>query len=400
MWRDLPRVRRLSLLGALALLGIGACEGAKDDTTAPGGDVGTDAATTIEDASADDATTSAGDATASAGDATASAEAMQTVLDKVRINSRMEQGNFQKVSGPVDFGQGTFDSAKLVIDLDSSCYPFTRWADDPPPMGQHWPAKSDAFDRLFEISLDPPATMDGKPGIELAHAITPFGGPLHFEADITDVANGLHGKHAIEAYIETWPDLGGQSTGSEGGWTVSAHVELHAGPVPREILGIVPLVHTNQTSAIMPPIAFTVPAGATHTRIDYRATGHGGGMGDAACVGPAEEFCKRTHTFTIDGAAAGTFEPWRTDCQMAVCTPVQVLAPGSTTRMLSICAENPCGSVASVQAPRANWCPGSLVPPHPIEGTLAPGDHTIGWTVSALAAGGDWRVSATLFSYR
>src|SRR5438094_104899 len=104
-------------------------------------------------------------------------------FDSVRISSHSEEPNFQKASATLDFKDGPFASALLIVDLATTCYPFENWST--PPAGQNWPADCDAFDRNFEISLD------GK--LELMRAITPFGGPEHQEIDITDVVNGLLG---------------------------------------------------------------------------------------------------------------------------------------------------------------------------------------------------------------
>src|SRR5205814_1914539 len=83
--------------------------------------------------------------------------------------------------------------------------------------------------------LDPPAKDGDPPAIELIRAITPFGGPLHVEADITDVLNGLPGPHRLQAYIDTWSDSAGRVSGSDGGWTVSARVKVQPGSSPRRV---------------------------------------------------------------------------------------------------------------------------------------------------------------------
>ena len=55
-----------------------------------------------------------------------------------------------------------------------------------------------------------------------------------------------------------------------------------------------------------------------------------------------------------------------------------------------------------MQAPRANWCPGSRVIPvrGSVDKFLGPGpDHTFGFTIDDVVAGGVWTVSATLYAY-
>ena len=79
---------------------------------------------------------------------------------------------------------------------------------DPPPAGQNWPADCDAFDRNFDFFIDdaPPGADGGGPTpFEVIHAITPFGGPEHLEVDLTDLANGLPGKHGLRVDdIDVW----------------------------------------------------------------------------------------------------------------------------------------------------------------------------------------------------
>jgi hypothetical protein len=134
-------------------------------------------------------------------------------------------------------------------------------------------------------------------------AITPFGGPLTFEADITDVVNGLRGSHELNVDIQTWGDSAGQVSGAEGEWTVSARITLEPGSAPRRVLAVVPLLFGTQTEAEPAPLPFSVPDGTTSARLEYRTTGHGGAdvPDDAACIGPAEEFCERHHTLSLDG---------------------------------------------------------------------------------------------------
>ena len=162
---------------------------------------------------------------------------------------------------------------------------------------------------------------------------------------------------------------------------------------------MLPLVDGNFGSdAKWAPIHLTLPAGTTHTRIEYRVTGHGGGddtLGD--CIGPAEEFCKRTHHVAFDAVSVADFTPWRTDCNK-LCTPVTT---DTTSPFPSYCKQNPCGSPASVRAPRANWCPGSMTQPYVFtpDALKTPGDHTFDFRIDGIFAGGTWRVSAVAIAY-
>jgi len=338
------------------------------------------------------ATAADGDAAVDTGPRTRTVPA----FDDARITSEQGQPNFQNVRAEIDFGAERVAKATLIVDLATTCYPFSKWAANPPPQGQNWPADCDAFDRNFEFTLDDPASPAEPPAIELVRAITPFGGPLHLEIDVTDVVNARPGKHTLRSHIATWSDGAGRVSGSRGGWNVSARFELERGAPPRNVLAAIPLWNGSMTTPeLAAPIPFTLPAGTTSARIEYRTTGHGGGSDDA-CLGPAEEFCRRTHTFTVDGQTLKRWDPVRLDCKN-LCT----LTPLNDAGTRSYCLENPCGDVGSVRASRANWCPGSVTPPVVLEAPIlnAAGAHTAAWSISKVASGGSWRTSAVVFAY-
>jgi hypothetical protein len=324
------------------------------------------------------------------------------VFDAARISSASSDPNFQELSADLDLSGGPFLSATLIVDLATTCVPFSSWADDPPPKGQNWPADCDAFDRNFEISLDGPEPSDAGvsaasgPGLELVRAITPFGGPMHVERDLTTVANGLPGMHRIRARINTFSDPAGLVTGSAAGWNVSLKVELSRGAAPHHPLAVVPLFYGDLTTADPVSASFTVPAGTSDGFFEYRTTGHGQAAGDLiACNGPAEEFCRRQHTLTLDGAPLKSFTPWR------ACAASCTLAKTEGDAGVDYCVENPCGAVASVKAARANWCPGSESPPLTIDAPelATPGAHDVSWQVSQIASGGSVRVSLTYYAF-
>lgn len=321
-------------------------------------------------------------------------------FDKVRITSVGGMPNFQQANAMVDFGMGSIAEARLVVDLTSTCFPFEGWQSNPPPSGQNWPADCDAFDRNFEFTLDEPAAgapAGTPPAIELVRAITPFGGPLHLEVDITDVANARPGAHMLRVVIPTWSDGAGMVSGSAGGWNVSARIEVVPGVAPRKVVTVIPLWNGSQTMAAGPEVPFTVPAGVRSGKLEYRVTGHGGGAVGAGCIGPAEEFCKRMHTLTLDGAELARVEPWRNNCA-SLCT---IRHQGPVGGGFDYCLENPCGAISSVRASRANWCPGSMTPPFEFsaDGLGTPGAHMLKWDVSTLLAGGQWRVSVVYIGY-
>jgi hypothetical protein len=156
------------------------------------------------------------------------------------------------------------------------------------------------------------------------------------------------------------------------------------------------LNHNYGADTALDPIAFEVPEGTTQTRLEYRTTGHGGADDDSpTCIGPAEEFCRRTHTLWIDEEPRPGFIPWRDDCA-DLCTLTHY---GPANAGFDYCLENPTGSIQSVQAPRANWCPGSETPPFVYDLDLAPGPHSFRYAVRAVKPGGSWRTSATAYFY-
>jgi hypothetical protein len=319
------------------------------------------------------------------------------VLEQARIVSDQAADNFQRASAGVDFGSEPVRRAALRVTLESPCFPFAKWADPGVPSGQRWPAACDAFDRTLSVTLDEPEPgTAGPPAIELLHAVTPFGGPLTVEADVTDVVNGLPGQHQLSVHIDTFSDADGLVSGSQGEWIASAELALFPGEAPRHVLAVVPLIFEAQTEPDPAPVSFEVPPGAGNARIEYRVTGHGQAV-SPDCFGPAEEFCQRTHELRLDGALLTELLPWRDDCS-ELCT---LTSNDSGFGPRSYCAENPCGDPNSVRAPRANWCPGSASPPFILDSTslTRAGTHELSRSIPALAPGGIWAVSATYFAF-
>jgi len=319
------------------------------------------------------------------------------VLERVRVSSDDSAENVRRAGADVDFGAEPVARATLKVELESPCFPFDAWQDQDVPAGHAWPALCDAFDRALSVSLDDPADAEaGPPGLELLRAVTPFGGPLTMESDITDVVNGLPGPHRLTIAIDTWGDPEGQVTGARGEWIVTITVELEPGPAPRRVLGVQPLFFGSQLEPALPALGFRTPEGATTGRLEYRATGHGS-VFDIGCRNPAEEFCPRTHSLALDGQPLDEFVAFRDDCT-ELCTLQRF---ESAERSFDYCAENPCGAIESVRAPRANWCPGSVTPPRVVESAEfgAPGAHQIETVIDELIEGGSWRVSLSYFAF-
>ena len=319
------------------------------------------------------------------------------VLDQVHVSSDATAEHFQRASAAVDFGNQPVESATLRVTLESPCFPFAKWGAPGVPHGQNWPALCDAFDRTISVALDEPDVgTGGAPGIELLRAITPFGGPLEVEADVTDVVNGLPGLHQLGIHIDTFSDAAGLVSGSKGEWIASVALSLTPGTAPRQVLSVVPLVLGAQTAVDAEPVQFQVPDGIGSAHLEYRVTGHGAVL-DPSCRGPAEEFCRRTHELQLDAEPLATLSPWRDDCATLCTMASNESGYGPST----YCAENPCGDPASVRAPRANWCPGSMTAPFVIESPAlsVAGPHELTRSIQGLADGGKWQVSATYFGF-
>ncbi len=324
------------------------------------------------------------------------------LFDGVEVSSDPEATHYQHATHTIDWGAGTVSRATLHLALQSPCFPFDKWSPDTVPPGENWPTLCDAFDRGLLVSLDDPKDAEGAtpgpPGLELVRAITPFGGPLELDVDMTDIVNARPGGHSLGVDIGTYGDADGLVTGTKGEWIVSATVELVDGPAPRRVVAVLPLVFGSVTEASPEPVAFTIPEGVTRGVVEYRATGHGAADGGASCIGPAEEFCRREHVLMLDGVTLDEFSPWRNDCA-TLCTPASY--ESSFVSIAEYCAENPCGAPASVRASRANWCPGSVTPPRVVESAelSVPGEHLFAFGLDELASGGSWLVSATYYGY-
>ncbi len=380
-----------AVLAALSIC-VAACDSKPLEAPAAAGAAGANLGGGSESEAGATAAPDAGGASGAAGEA-----ATLSILDRVEISSDASAEHFQHADAEVDFGQEPVTRAVLRVTLASPCFPFAGWADPGVPAMQRWPALCDAFDRTVSVTMDeadPPSATT--PAVELLRAITPFGGPLEVETDVTDIVNGLPGVHRVGIRIDTWSDADGLVSGSNGQWIASLDLALWRGVAPRRVLSVVPLVLTAQTEAEAAPLTFEVPDGVGSARLEYRATGHGGAFG-LGCSGPAEEFCRRTHELSLDGEPLPELTPWRDDCA-ELCT----LTPNdSGYGPTSYCAENPCGDPRSVRAPRANWCPGSMTPPFAIEAPAltAAGAHELTRRIPELAKGGLWTVSATYFAF-
>src|SRR5205085_1408615 len=87
--------------------------------------------TEVPDAGADDAAT--------ADDTSAPPEPYKVqILQAAPIVSDGSKPNFQNATAPVQLAEGSFSSVKLVVDLTSPCFPFSKWKTSARPPGQNW----------------------------------------------------------------------------------------------------------------------------------------------------------------------------------------------------------------------------------------------------------------------
>lgn len=304
-----------------------------------------------------------------------------------------------------DLGAGPFAEVTLRFQLESPCFPFDKWSQDPPPQGEEFPAKCDRFDRLMYFEIDPARDETEAPGTQVLRAITPYGGPLEKSVDITDFLNAHPGEHRLRSFVGTWVDDAGQVSGSDGGYFLSVEISSEPGAAPRHVLAEVSLWSGwVGVDTMLPELPFTLPEGSTRAQLVYLVTGHGGAMDpSSACIGAADEFCKRTHHLYVDGAeltpqgfSGAGFVPWRDDCS-ELCTPAQ-----GNPMMGGYCRENPNRAARSVTAPRANWCPGDAVAPivAPLPAAaLGAGAHSARFAIDDIYPEGRWQVALVLYVY-
>lgn len=328
-----------------------------------------------------------------------------TLLDHAWFSGPELGYDTQFMDEPVELGAGPFAEVTLTFRLESPCFPFDKWTDNPPPAGEAFPAQCDRFDRLMYFEMDPALEESDAAGMQVLRAITPYGGPLEKTVDITDFANARPGAHSLRSFVGTWVDDEGQVSGSDGGYFLSVEVETKPGPPPRAVLSVFPLWSGwVGVETMLPELPFTLPEGTTHAQLVYLVTGHGGAMDpSSACIGAADEFCKRTHhlyfdgtELTPDGFSGSGFVPWRDDCS-ELCT----LAQGHPM-MGSYCQQNPNRAVRNVTGSRANWCPGDDVEPilTPLLAAQAtPGEHRVRFAIDDIYPDGRWQVALAVYAY-
>lgn len=336
---------------------------------------------------------------AAASDARATTEDAGPELFEATLLDQTHHDGTSALEAILSLGPGPFSAVSLELSLGTTCFPFEGWADNPPPPGHEWPEDCDAVSRVVRVIVDPPQTERDPPGIEVLRAHTPYGGPQELQADMTDLANAGSGSspRRISIQLPVQPDPTGQRTGRAASWAVTLRVRAQRGAPPRPVLAVLPLADSSLTSSTATlAFSFSVPEGATRTRLELRATGEGEGLETAGCVGPSEAHCRREQQVELDGITS-TLEVWTPSCA-SVCSLRHF---GGVFDGFDYCRENPTGPLDEVRAARAGWCPSMLTPPVSLEATdpLPPGIHTIRHTIRRIAPGGSWPVSWVLVLY-
>ena len=104
-------------------------------------------------------------------------------------------------------------------------------------------------------------------------------------------------------------------------------------------------------------VSFDLPEDATHVRLRYLSTGHGG-------WGGGDEFNPKENAIYVDGVKRFTYTPWRCDC--------------ATFRDQNPVSGNFWNGVSSSDYSRSGWCPGTATNPVYVDlGDLKPGRHTL-----------------------
>lgn len=260
-----------------------------------------------------------------------------SLFSNVVIHGAKGKPNRQKAEAQLDLPKGTYQRATLTVVLKTGCQL---------PRSFPYNDACDPYDRLLTVTAD--SSTRGTP-LELLRAITPFGGNMTYEADVTDYTGWLAGKRTVTIKITTYADPKGKVAGKDAQWKVSAHIDYEKGTPKREVVSVVPLYfHSHTKAKVVEPKRITVPSGATAARLRLRTTGHG----TPGC----DEFCKKRHRVWVNGLTKLDVKPWR-ECK-SLCKP-------DATK--TYCKENPYGAVQSVLAPRANWCPGHATKPISID---------------------------------
>jgi len=281
------------------------------------------------------------------------------------------------VDVPATVPEGCWSSIQVQMHVKTNCKGV-------PPQGQNWPPPCDPYDRLAQVWLND----KGATPLFVLDAVTPFGGETTWTQDVTDYYALLVGTHTYHVEVGTYADPSGQATGTMAEHQVDVSILLVPGAPPRQVLAAVPLFRQGIDDNTMPLTAkLNAPDGATHARLDYFESGHGGNGNP-----PCDEFCQKENDITIDGMNVYADSP-QSDCSDN-CTHVPIggtISCGGQT-FNYICKQNPTSCPSSAIAPRSNWCPSQIIPliQVPLPSTALTGSHDVGLQIQGV--NGSWSI--------
>ncbi len=241
----------------------------------------------------------------------------------------------------------------------------------------------DKWDRAGSIRLSKPGQAD----LELAKFITPYGGDVSFEIDLTHLKPYLTREGELKAFIDTW---------SSPGWKIQLNIckfslkgdKSKIDSLPSD--WVLPLIYEEAVTAVHQPepVHVSIPEGTYRTELYYLVSGH--------CTDGtnADEFESKFNVVKVDGREVLRYKPWRNDC-----TDFRDINP--FTRHW------PDGTWSSDYS-RSGWCPGDWVRPMvtDLRMDLLPGDHTMEFSIEDVRPRdendhyGYWRVSAYLVGWK
>jgi hypothetical protein len=236
----------------------------------------------------------------------------------------------------------------------------------------------DRYDRAGNVRLVTP----GRPDLEVARFITPYGGAAEYEVDVTHLAPLLRGRREFRAHIDTW---------SSPAWRLDFELRYRSVEEYDNATWAAPAYYAagfnRQDMPAGDSVAVEIPAGLKRVVLEYTSTGHCTDGRDE------DEFVSKANVISVDGVVVARFHPWRDDCRR-------------------FRDRNPYGArwtdgSWSSDYSRSGWCPGVEVLPVEFDLTdhLAPGRHVLRFAIEDMrpkdAEGnhGYWRVSAHLVGW-
>lgn len=316
-----------ALGGAFLLISLSSCGGSEQPSSGGNGGAGGSGASAGSPGSGASAG-SGGTGGSGATGPTPGADAVVTPFDKTHVFFTGDD-NKRSVDAQAAFpADGAY--AQILLHLALDC-----------PQGG-----CDSWDRFASLGLVAAKGENGAPDkvIEIARYITPYKIKAAWDIDVTDLRPLLKGDVTLRAFIDTWV---GPGSPYGAGWLVTASFEMKGGVPAKLPVAVLPVWDptyvvygdpAKPTAGSVPVKDIQLPAASSYALRTF-ITGHGQGN-----KGNCAEFCKKTHTLTVAGAAHPELI-WRADC--------------ATTAVP--------GQQGTWKYARAGWCPGADVLPWTVD---------------------------------